>query len=151
MNKHNSLTDLGRLIVLHKRELEIKPFLSMEDLVLVLVESSQPLAKSFTYVYHSMKGSQDDQYRTVLDSLSRHGHRSAVSELKRRQNLPCIDLQESMFLLNRDSKRDRNCNYNYPDYNRFAKCQYVSGRANRLAIDWKLLLGEVQSESSDTR
>lgn len=142
MQKHNSLTDLLRLLISHGKELKNTQIaegkLSTVALAKIFSESSDPLATSFTYVFGSMRGSQDLQYSDMLQTLTKMGLHTVANILKKRQSLPCIDLQESIWLINRESKRDRSRDYGYRDYPRFKNRQFVSGKALNFQIDWDM-------------
>ncbi len=143
MNKHKSINDLLKLIIIHRDELEKiqndKGSLSTIDLVKVFTISVDTLASSFTYVFGSMKGSQDLQYSNMLNNLKKKGHISIAEKLRQRKELPCIDIQESIWLLNKNSKRDRSRDWGYNDYNEFKNKQLVSGKASNFHIDWNIV------------
>ena len=140
MLKHYSIEDFTNIVKQHKTELkeleEQNGKLSHKLLLETFVKSEKPVAKKFSYVIGSMKGEQDLQFKTMLGRLEKAGKKSMVKVLKARKDLPCIDIQECIFLVNSKSGRDRDRDYSYSDYFDFAKKQFISGSAVNFTIDW---------------
>lgn len=143
MIKHYKLADFVDLLLLHRpaidRVIQAKSSISHIDLLEIFCLSTESLATQFTYVIGSMKGSQDDQYDSTIARLRRNGKQNVASTLENRRRLPSIDLQENVWLVNRDSDRNRDRDYGYPDYGKFKNRQFISGRANAFTIDWNIL------------
>jgi len=143
MIKNYCLGDFAKLIQDHEIDLtnleSQHKKLSHKLLLETFINSDKSIARKFNYVIGSMQGSQDLQFQTMLDRLEKSGKKSMVQKLKSRKNLPCIDIQECIWLLNEKSNRDRNRSYNYSDYFSFSKKQFISGSATNFAIDWSLL------------
>lgn len=131
------------LLKLHRSAIDSmiqsKSSISHRDLLELFCQSKETMASEFTYVIGSMKGSQEDQFNALLTRLRKVGKHKVVAVLVKRRNNPCIDLQECIWLVNRDSDRDRNLECGYPDYGVFKGRQFVSGRANAFIIDWSML------------
>ena len=110
MNKHYSLSDFVMLLKLHRtlidRMVQSKSSISHHNLLHLLISSKEAKAAELTYVIGSMQGSQDDQYDAMLTGLRKAGKQSLVSILEKRRNLPCIDIQECIWLVNSSSDRD---------------------------------------------
>lgn len=143
MHKHYSIRDFVNIVKQHKSELKKleaqNSKLSHELMLETFIKSDKPITKKFSYVIGSMQGSQGLQFETMLSRLERSGKKSMVQELKARKDLPCIDLQECIFLVNSKSGRDRDRDYNYSDYFAFTNKQFISGSAINFTIDWSYL------------
>ena len=148
MDKHYSLSDFVNMIKLHRPAIDsliqAKSSMSHMDLLEIFSLSTELKATRFTYVIGSMKGSQEDQYDATLARFRKAGNQKIVSILRSRRDFPCIDIQECIWLVNRNSDRERGRDYGYPDYGEFKDRQFISGRADAFSIDWSML-----SESGD--
>ncbi len=143
MHEHYSLSDFVNLIKLHRSAIDgltqAKSSISHIELLEMFCLSTEVKATRLTYVIGSMKGSQDDQYDATLARFRKAGNQKIVSILRSRRNLPCIDIQECIWLVNRNSERETGRDYGYPDYGEFKDRQFISGRANAFSIDWSML------------
>jgi hypothetical protein len=139
MNKYNNLTDLVALLSRHKKQiqrLEEEGKFSHLALVELLALSPDKEASRFAYVLGSFGGSRDEQYEKMLGRYARMGKKDLVKVLTKRRGLPCMDLQEAMWLFNKDSKRNRDKDYGYPDFSKYKKHQFLSGGSTNWRINW---------------
>lgn len=143
MSKHRTLKDFCKLLELHAAKIQKlqceKGSLEHWDILSVLAQSDSPIALRYSYVLGGMLGSERDQYDLMLKRLRAKGQVSVARDLEERRDKPCIDIQESIWMLNAHSKRDRGKSYGYSDYDTYADRQFIAGSATSFQIDWDLL------------
>lgn len=128
------------LRALQMRDGRLQPMTVARTLLL----ATGPISKRFTYVFGTMDGDSERQYAVARSKFEKEGRPDsglAAHEMTKRGGMPCIDVQECLWLLTGDRGGDVGRDYGYSDYRDHKGMNRWNGNARiGYVLEWDSIL-----------